>query len=130
VTFGSPQSHSFPHPFLSALHSFCCCCWGFFVCLFFFFFPFLYLHLKCYLLFQSPTPEIPYPIPPPHTSMRVFPCPPTLSCFSALSFPYTEVSSLHRTKGFTSHCWPTRGSTTTNTTGAMGSSMCTPWLVV
>ena len=31
--------------------------------------------------------------------MRVFPYPPTYSLLTALAFPYTKASSLHRTKG-------------------------------
>jgi hypothetical protein len=45
-------------------------------CLFFLIEYFLYLHFKCYPLSWSLTPEIPYPIPSPPASLRVFP-PPT-----------------------------------------------------
>jgi hypothetical protein len=36
-------------------------------------------------------------------SMRVLPYPPTHSHFTTLTFPYTGPSSLHRTKGLSSH---------------------------
>ena len=42
----------------------------------------------------------PYPIPPPSASMRV--CLPHFR-FSALTFPYIDVSSLHGTKGLSSN---------------------------
>ena len=38
-------------------------------------------------------------IPSPSASMRVLPYPPTHSHLTALAFPYTGASSLHRTKG-------------------------------
>jgi hypothetical protein len=44
-----------------------------------------------------------------------------------LAFPYTGMSSLHRTKGLSSFLRP---SSATHVSGAMGPSMCTLWLVV
>ena len=44
------------------------------------------------------------------------PCPapqPTYSCFLALAFPCTEAYSLWKTKGLSSHWWPTRPSSAT-----------------
>ena len=48
--------------------------------------PFLFSPLKA-----------PYPVPstPAHQPIH--------SCFPVLAFPYTEASSLHRTKGFSSN---------------------------
>ena len=40
--------------------------------------------------------------------MRVFPYLPIHSCLPVLAFPYTGSFSLHRTKGFSAHWWPTR----------------------
>jgi hypothetical protein len=48
-----------------------------------------------------PTARLPISSPPLPASMRVFP--PTHSCLLALEFPYTGVSSLHRTKSLSSH---------------------------
>ena len=48
-------------------------------------------------------PEIPYAIPLPPASMRVFLHPPTYTCLPTLALPYTGASSLHRTKGLFSH---------------------------
>ena len=39
----------------------------------------------------------------PFASMRVLPHQPTHSCLTTLASPYTEVSSLHRTKGLPSY---------------------------
>jgi hypothetical protein len=47
--------------------------------------------------------EAPYPIPSPPASMRVVPNPPTHFLLPILEFPYTGVTSLHRTKGLSSH---------------------------
>jgi hypothetical protein len=58
------------------------------------------------------------------------PCSPAHSHFSILAFPYTWASSLHRTKGLSSHWCPTRPSSATYAAGAMGPSMCTLWLMV
>jgi hypothetical protein len=89
---------------------------------------FIYLHFKCYPLSWFP-PETPYSIPPPPASMRVYPHQPTHSCFPSITFPYTGASSLHGTKGLF-YWWLSRPSFDTYVAGAMGPSMCTPWLVV
>ena len=79
--------------------------------------------------FPVSPPETSYPFPPP-ASMKACPHPLTHSCLPTLAFPYTGASSLHRTKGLFSHWFPTRPSSAPYTAGAMGPSMCTPWLVV
>ena len=56
--------------------------------------------------------------------------PPTHSSLTALAFPYTGASSLHRTKGLSSHWCLTRSSSATYVAGAMGPSMHTLWLIV
>ena len=58
------------------------------------------------------------------------PHPPTHSLLPTLYFPYTGASSLHRTKGLSSHLCPTRPSSATYVAGAMGRFMCTLLLVV
>jgi hypothetical protein len=92
------------------------------------FFFFFYWILSLFILeilspFPVPPPEIPYLFSPPLASMRVFPHPPTHSCFSVLVFPYTGALSLHRTKGLFSHWCPTRPSSATYVAGAMSPSM-------
>ena len=47
--------------------------------------------------------ETPYPIHPLPVSMRVFPHPPNHSHLPVLAFPYIRASSLHKTKGLSSH---------------------------
>ena len=47
--------------------------------------------------------QTPYPIPTYPASVRVLPHPPTHFCLTALAFPYAGASSLHRTKGLSSH---------------------------
>jgi hypothetical protein len=75
--------------------------------------------------------EAPYPILPPPASMRMLPHPGIYSCPTGLTFPYTGVSSLHRTKvSPLIDVHPTRPSSTTYVAGAMGPSMCILWLVV
>jgi hypothetical protein len=69
---------------------------------------FIYLHFRCYPPSQFPfyKPLIPCPNPPPTlppASMRVLPHPPTYSCLTAIAFPYTRESSLHRIKDLPSH---------------------------
>ena len=54
----------------------------------------------------------------------------THSCFPALSFPYSGALNTLRAKGLSSHWWPTRPSSATYVSSAMGHSMCTVWLVV
>ena len=53
--------------------------------------------------FPVPTPETPYCIPLPPASVRVLVHLPTYCCLPALAFPYTGASSLHNTKGLSSH---------------------------
>ena len=57
------------------------------------------------MLYHFPVspPETPYTIHPPPTSMRLLPHPPTHTCLPALTFLYTGTSSLHKTKGLSSH---------------------------
>jgi hypothetical protein len=93
---------------------------------------FKYSFLKLFSLFTlqilSPflisPPKPPYPIPPLPAHQ------PTHSCFPILAFPYTGTLSLHKIKGLSPHWCPTRQSSATYPAGAMGPSMCTPWLVV
>jgi hypothetical protein len=68
----------------------------------------------------SPKPPIPSPCPAPQ---------PTHSCFLALAFPCTGSYDLHKTKGLSSHWWPTRPSAATYATkdtalGVLVSSYC------
>jgi hypothetical protein len=53
------------------------------------------------------SPKIPYTLPPPPTPQ------PTHSQFLALPFLYTGAYNLHKTKGLSSHWWPTRTSSAT-----------------
>jgi hypothetical protein len=84
-----------------------------------------------YISNVSPFPvsplEIPYSIPSLPASMRVFSYLSTHLCLTALAFPYTGASSLHRTKGLSSHWCLIRPSSATYAAGAMGCSMCTLW---
>jgi hypothetical protein len=66
-------------------------------CSFFFIRYFLYLYFKCNVNFLVSLLKISYPIPPPPAQQS------TLSHFPVLAFPYTGASSLHRTKGLSSH---------------------------
>jgi hypothetical protein len=63
-------------------------------------------------------------------SMRVLPYPPTLSCSTPLTSPYTGASILHMTKSLLSHCCQIRPSSATYVSGTMDPSLYTPWLVV
>ena len=90
-----------------------------------FFIGFLYLHFKCYPFSQSPPQTLSHPHLP--ASMRMFPHPPTQSHLPALAFPFSRASSLHRTKGLSSHWCPTKPSSATYTAGDMGPSMCIVW---
>ena len=54
-------------------------------------------------LFPISSPETPYPITPPPASMGVLPNPPNHYCLPTMAFLYTGASSLHRTKGLSSH---------------------------
>ena len=56
-----------------------------------------------------------------------FPNPPTDSHLCTLAFPYTGALRLHRSKDIPSHLRPTRPSSATYVTGAVGCSMCTLW---
>jgi hypothetical protein len=85
---------------------------------------FLYLHFKFYPLSSFPFQKPPYPIPPPPVHE------PTYSRLPVLAFPYTGASSLHRTKGLSSHWCPTRPSSATYAAGALSPSLCTLWLVI
>jgi hypothetical protein len=84
----------------------------------FFFFLFFFL-IGYFLYFQMLSPfmvfpmEIPYFIPPPLASMRMLPHSPTCSHLPTLPFPSTGASSLHRTKGLSSHWCLTRPSSAT-----------------
>lgn len=63
---------------------------------------FIYIANVLPLLVFSLKPSIPSPLPP--SSMGVFPDPHTHSLLlPALAFPYTAASSLHSTKGLSSH---------------------------
>jgi len=68
-----------------------------------------YLHFKCYPFCQStPHPELPILSPQPLPPWRCSPShPPTPSYLPTLAFPYIGAMSLHRTKGFSSHCCQT-----------------------
>jgi hypothetical protein len=70
-----------------------------------------------------------FPQKPPPASIKVCLYPPTHFHFSALSFPYTRVSSLHGTKGLFSHWCLTRPSSATYMAQAMVHSMSTHSLV-
>jgi hypothetical protein len=59
--------------------------------------------------------------PPPSPCLPICPLP----SFLVLAFPYIGPLSLHRTKGLSSHWWPTRPSCATCVAGAMGLSICT-----
>jgi hypothetical protein len=82
------------------------------------------IYFFIYISFLVSTPKTTYTISPPHA------CQPTHSSFSVLAFPYTGASSLHRTKGLSSHWCPTRPSSATYAAGVMGPSLCATWLVV
>jgi hypothetical protein len=65
---------------------------------------FVYLHFKYYLINSSTLPtESLYPLCPSPASMRVLPQAHTHSHLTTLAFPYTGATSLHRTKGLSSH---------------------------
>jgi hypothetical protein len=88
---------------------------------------FFYLHFKCYLPFPSfpPTPKAAIP---PSRPLLLWGCsltrPPTPVSMPSHS-PTLGASSLLRTKGLSSHWWPTRPSSAPYAAGAMGPSMCT-----
>jgi hypothetical protein len=87
----------------------------------------LYLHFRCYPLSPFPPPRSPLSLP---FFNKGVPHPPSQYCLQALKFLYTESANLHRTWGLCSYWCPKRPSSATYVTGAMGHSMCTPWLVV
>jgi hypothetical protein len=68
--------------------------------------------------------KTPYPISPPPAHQ------PTHIYFLALAIPYTGAYNLHRTKGHSSHWWPTKPSFATYAARAMNLTMCFLWLVV
>jgi hypothetical protein len=108
-------------------HSNACDSCFFFEPFFFFIGYFLYLHFKCYPLswFPLPKPSIPIPLPPaPVRVLPTIPLPPPRP-----DIPNTRASSLHRSKGLSSHWCPTRPSSATYSARAMGPSMCTLWLM-
>jgi hypothetical protein len=82
---------------------------------------FFFIGYFLYLLFKPPIPSA--------LCLLLWGCSLTHS-LQPLAFPYTGASSLHRTKGLSSLWCTTRPSSATYVTGAMGHSMCTPWLVV
>ena len=95
-----------------------------------FLFPFYWIF---YLFtFQMLFPFLVYP---PEATYPIHPhlIPPTHSHFTTLAFPNTGTSSLHRTKGLSSHWYQTRPSSAKYVARAMGPSMCTfcwwfsPW---
>jgi hypothetical protein len=61
-----------------------------------------FIYISNDILFPGFPLETPYPIPTP-ASITVFPYPLTHSHLFTLAFPYTGASSLHRTKGLSSH---------------------------
>ena len=70
--------------------------------------------------------ENPNPFSPPSASMRMLPCPPThLLLHPHQGIPYTGISSLHRTKGLSSHLCPKRSTSPTYVAGIMSPSICT-----
>jgi hypothetical protein len=97
---------------------------SFFILIFFSFLHIFFIYVSNVIPF---TLETPYLILPTLASMRMLPNPPTHSCLPALTFPYTGASSLHRTKGLSSHWCPKRPSLATYATKAMVPSMCTLW---
>jgi hypothetical protein len=68
----------------------------------------------------SPKPPIPSPCPSPQA---------THSCFLALAFPCTGAYDLHKTKGLSSHWWPTRPSSATYATRDTALGVGVYWLV-
>ena len=93
----------------------------------FFIWYFLYLHFKCYPLFQFPSlMETPYYILLPRAYMRVFFHRPTHSHLPTLDSPILgNLSSLHRTKDLYFYWCMSRSSSATYQAGVM----CTPLLM-
>jgi hypothetical protein len=71
-------------------------------------YPFLVSHVKI---------SYPTPLPPPAHQT-------THSYFLALAFPYTGAYNIHRTKGLSSHWWPTKASYAAYSARAMSPIMC------
>jgi hypothetical protein len=90
--------------------------------LFFLFFYWIFSLFTFQMLspLQVSPPETPHSIPPPPTSMRVLPHPPTHSCN-----PLHWGIEHHRTKSCSSHRCPTRPSSATYSARDMGPSICT-----
>jgi hypothetical protein len=91
---------------------------------------FFYLYFKRCPYFQGyPSPRKP-PIPS-RLPLLLWGCSPTHPLLPHHpQIPLHWVSSLHRTKDFSSHWCPTRPFSATYMARAMGTSMCTPWLMV
>ena len=62
-------------------------------------------------------------------SMTVLPHPLTLSCPTTLVSSYAGASNLHRSNSVSFHWYQTLKSSATHVSGAMDSSLYTPWLV-
>jgi len=84
-----------------------------------------YLHFKYYPVSQFPTHK--HPISSP-LSLLLRGCSPTKpltpSCFSTIAFSYTWGSSLGRTEGLSSQCFPTSPSSASYAARAMDLYMC------
>ena len=89
----------------------------------------MYLHFKCYPLSQFPLWNTSTQFPPTPAIMRVLSVTPTHYHLTALVFPYTGPSSLHR-QGPLLLLMPDKPSSATYVAGAMCPSMCTLLLVV
>ena len=64
---------------------------------------YIYFLLDIFFIYISNAiSKVPYTLP--------WPCSPIHSCFLALAFPCTGAYDLHKTKGLSSHWWPTRPS--------------------
>jgi hypothetical protein len=136
-----PESPLYPSPVLYPLIIFYICITSFFFLFFsflffsfffFFFFRFFFIgYLVCLFQVLSPflisSPNNPYQTPLLPASTRVFPI---HSSPTALTFPYTEASSLQRNKGCANYWYQTKPSSATYAVGAMILSMCILWLVV
>jgi hypothetical protein len=85
----------------------------------------LFIYISNVIPFTSTLNGNPLSLPPPPSSVRVFPHLSTYSYLPTLAFPYTGASSLHRTKGLGEVL-----DKATYVTEAMGPSMCMPCLVV
>jgi hypothetical protein len=88
------------------------------------------LHFILFFPFQVSPLETTYPIPCPLPLWRWSPPPHTHFSLSSLAFPYNGKSNILRPKGCSSHWHPTRPSSASFVTIAIGPYMCTLWLVV